>query len=435
MLGWVPSVVPFLEQARVSLLPLLHGAGTKRKFIQALSIGTPTVSTMIGTEGLDVRDGEDVIVAADGFRFAVGITRLLTDGTLWNRLATQGRERIRVEHSASMAKERLFAAIEAGDTVKALSPQFQGHIYDYQWTVADEINAPPARYRRFRGVMTSCDDTARSGSASHIFVNATPEAYEVWLRGVVDATKRDLPAGERLLFINSWNDWAGGAHLEPDQKFGRAYLEATRRALRGTSNWQTLVEYATSREEMSGAVLANWISDVAALLKGQELSWRHLVGLQQERLGTGHADTIAFSKVDSRHSSPTSLQQGGHGNLEHVNDQKEPSHVEVDRGTPVYLGGWSFTEGVHLGSATPTVLIMENEETLEHYEATLPSRRMRDDVVAYHPSIPASSTAFSGFAVYADVRRLQKGTYRLEVHHEVDGEAIRFTFSPRLQLV
>jgi hypothetical protein len=323
----------------------------------------------------------------------------------------------------------------AGDTVKDLNPQFTGRIYDYEWTVADEINAPQARYRRFRGVMTSWDNTARRGSASHIFVNATPEAYEVWLRGVVDATRRDLPAGERLLFINAWNDWAEGAHLEPDQKFGRAYLEATRRALRGTSSWQTLVEYATSREEMSGAVLANWISDVAALLKGQELSWSHLVGLQQEMLGTGHADTIVFSKVDSHPSSPTILQQGGHGNLEHVNDQTEPAHVEIDRGTPLYLGGWSFTEGVHLGPATPTVLIMENEETLECYEATLPGRSKRDDVMAAFPSIQASSTAFSGFAGYADVRRLQKGTYRLEVHHEVDGEAIRFTFYPRLQLV
>lgn len=121
MLGWVPSVLPFFEQTRVSLLPLLHGAGTKRKLIQALSIGTPTVSTSIGTEGLDVRHGEDVFVADDGFRFAVGITRLLTDGSLWNRLARDGRERVRMEHSASVARERLFAAIEA-----ARQPRWQG---------------------------------------------------------------------------------------------------------------------------------------------------------------------------------------------------------------------------------------------------------------------------------------------------------------------
>jgi len=326
-------------------------------------------------------------------------------------------------------------ARRAGDTVKDLNPQFTGRIYDYEWTVADEINAPPASYRRFRGVMTAWDNTARRGSASHIHVNSTPEAYEVWLRGVVDATRRDLPAGERLLFINAWNEWAEGAHLEPDQKFGRAYLEATRRALRGTSSWQTLVEYANSREEMSGSILANWIRDVATLLKGQELSWRHLVGLQQEKLGTGHTDTIVFSKADSDHSPSIRLKQGGHGSLDRVNDQTQPAHMEVDRETPLYLGGWSFAEGVHLGPATPAVLFMENAETLERYEATLTGRNKRDDVVDAHPSMPNSSTAFSGFTVYADVRRLPTGTYRVGVHYEVDGEVIRFTFLPRLQIV
>jgi len=113
ILGWVPSVVPYFEQVRVSLLPVLHGAGTKRKLIQALSTGTPTVSTTIGAEGFDVRDGEDALVADDPFRFAVGIARLLTDGDLWKRLAAQGRDRIQREHSASVARERLFAAIEA----------------------------------------------------------------------------------------------------------------------------------------------------------------------------------------------------------------------------------------------------------------------------------------------------------------------------------
>lgn len=36
---------------------------------------------------------------------------------------------------------------------------------------------------------------------------------------------------ENLIFINAWNEWAEGTHLEPDQKWGRRYLEMTQKAL------------------------------------------------------------------------------------------------------------------------------------------------------------------------------------------------------------
>jgi hypothetical protein len=55
---------------------------------------------------------------------------------------------------------------------------------------------------------------------------STPELYEEWLRSVYQRTPRD-----GLVLINAWNEWAEGAHLEPDLRHGEAYLEATARAV------------------------------------------------------------------------------------------------------------------------------------------------------------------------------------------------------------
>ena len=68
IVGWVPSVIPYLNSARVSVVPLRYGAGTKRKIVQALMVGTPTVTTGVGAEGLGVRDRREVLIADDPLR-------------------------------------------------------------------------------------------------------------------------------------------------------------------------------------------------------------------------------------------------------------------------------------------------------------------------------------------------------------------------------
>jgi hypothetical protein len=61
-------------------------------------------------------------------------------------------------------------------------------------------------------------------------VHATPRAFASWTRHAIAVARRRAPTAP-LVFVNAWNEWAEGAHLEPDRRFGRQYLEATQRAL------------------------------------------------------------------------------------------------------------------------------------------------------------------------------------------------------------
>ena len=81
----------------------------------------------------------------------------------------------------------------------------------------------------YRGIYPSWDNTARLQARALITLDATPENYERWLHRATNLTLRERASGNRLLFINAWNEWAEGCHLEPDRKFGLAFLEATLR--------------------------------------------------------------------------------------------------------------------------------------------------------------------------------------------------------------
>ena len=87
--------------------------------------------------------------------------------------------------------------------------------------------------------MPGWDNSPRRKQDSVIFVDATPESYEAWLRQAV-GQNRAVGSVERLVFINAWNEWGEGCYLEPDAKHGHQYLEATRRGLQLTVQAETL---------------------------------------------------------------------------------------------------------------------------------------------------------------------------------------------------
>ena len=77
--GKVPSVVPYLSQSAVTVVPLQFESGTRFKILEAAACGVPIVSTTLGAEGLPLRNGEHLLVADDATRFADAVCRLITD--------------------------------------------------------------------------------------------------------------------------------------------------------------------------------------------------------------------------------------------------------------------------------------------------------------------------------------------------------------------
>jgi lipopolysaccharide biosynthesis protein len=120
----------------------------------------------------------------------------------------------------------------------------------------------PAR-NVFRTVFPSWDNTARTGDRALIILNGTPENYEYWLSQAIQHTSQDFPNQERFVFINAWNEWAEGCHLEPDRKFQRQFLEATLRVKEGNSDYHNFKH--TSLPQMFDEIKNNFFHDLFLL--------------------------------------------------------------------------------------------------------------------------------------------------------------------------
>lgn len=87
----VPSMAPYFESARVVLVPLRVGTGTRLKALEGLAAGRPVVGTTIGLEGIGTVDGEHALVADEPATFAEAVIRGLQDDELASSLARNGR--------------------------------------------------------------------------------------------------------------------------------------------------------------------------------------------------------------------------------------------------------------------------------------------------------------------------------------------------------
>lgn len=116
--------------------------------------------------------------------------------------------------------------------VEPLNPKFRGVAYDWRVFPLRSRSYTAPKYQTFRAVCPSWDNEARRKGLGTVYVNSSPEGYEDWLLNACNETlTRARGSDEQLVFVNAWNEWAEGAHLEPDARYGYAYLAATRRAI------------------------------------------------------------------------------------------------------------------------------------------------------------------------------------------------------------
>jgi lipopolysaccharide biosynthesis protein len=107
-------------------------------------------------------------------------------------------------------------------------------VVDYAAYVSRSISRPALGDTTFPVVFPSWDNTVRRTSAT-IIENHDAAEYRRWLDDAVSRVEARTP-DSRLVFLNAWNEWAEGCHLEPDKRHGSAFLEATAAAIRGKAS-------------------------------------------------------------------------------------------------------------------------------------------------------------------------------------------------------
>ena len=103
---------------------------------------------------------------------------------------------------------------------------------DYAETVKRMMQKPVPPYLRMRSVFANWDNTPRYNNAGLVFENTSLGAFKFFTEYALQYTRDHLPDYLQYVFINAWNEWGEGCHLEPDAKNGFLPLEIVRDALR-----------------------------------------------------------------------------------------------------------------------------------------------------------------------------------------------------------
>ena len=113
--GTVDDIRPSYARAAATVVPLRVGGGTRLKILESMAAGVPVVSTRLGAEGIDVRDGSDIVLADSPAELADGLRRVVTDRVLSERVKLEGHALVVRLYDWCIAGEQLYA-VHAGLT-------------------------------------------------------------------------------------------------------------------------------------------------------------------------------------------------------------------------------------------------------------------------------------------------------------------------------
>lgn len=131
-----------------------------------------------------------------------------------------------IEFTANKYNGRLGQTIDWSNIYTA-----SGGIYSYDELVKLSLSERIPPYPVARSVMPDWDKNPRRPGRGHVIHGSTPAKFEAWTRGIIDASAQNRFFGEKVLFVNAWNEWAESAYLEPDTHRGGAYLNSLARAI------------------------------------------------------------------------------------------------------------------------------------------------------------------------------------------------------------
>ena len=112
VLADVVSLAPYYAAARMAIVPIRAGGGSRIKILEAFAHGRPVIATRLGAEGLDVADGQHLLIADTAEDFAASARRLLVDTALAERLVRQARVLIEQRYTLDRVASTIEKAIE-----------------------------------------------------------------------------------------------------------------------------------------------------------------------------------------------------------------------------------------------------------------------------------------------------------------------------------